>query len=224
MDDLYLAYLVQLAYFFTLLSYCFRNMTWLRLSALVASGVAVYYALYVARSPLWTPILWYSLFALVNLGQLLLAAWRKRSVALGPVEKFLHQTALANFPPAEVLSFSRVGRTGRLPKSTQLIEVNTKLSELYCVLQGVAGVSVNQQPVAELGPGCFVGEMSLLTKQPTRADVFANEDLELMIWPYAEIEKWVGAEASRLGLLQTALGTQVVEQLLRQQGPEDRAG
>lgn len=225
MGDFYFIYLVQLSYFFTLLSFCCRNVNWLRSAALVASAIAIYYSLHVSATPLWTPVLWHSLFFLVNLAQLLASAWRRRAVALTPVESFLHQTALANFPPAEVRSFTRIGRLAQLPVNAQLVQINTKLAELYCVLRGRAGVFVGEQNVAELGPGCFVGEMSLLTKAATRADVFAADSLELVIWPHVEIEKWVGAEASRLGLLQTALGTQVVEQLLRQQTPpEDKAG
>ena len=70
------------------------------------------------------------------------------------------------------------------------------------------------------GSGCCISKASasLLTenlKGKTRADVVASEALRVMIWPHQEIENWVAGDAKRLMIFQAALGTQVVEQLLR---------
>jgi len=209
-------YIGQGAYFLTLISFSLRNMDWLRAVAIVASALAIYYSAYASSQPLWIPILWNSVFILVNGIQLLLTRWRKRNVWLDPVESFLHKTVLGSFPPAEIKSFVKKASEGELPAGKQLVHTGTDLKFLFCILKGKVEIFSNHKKTAELGPGYFVGEMSLLTRSPTRADVTAKENLKVLVWSHEEIEKWVDSDATRLSLLQTALSTQVVDQLLRQ--------
>lgn len=137
-------------------------------------------------------------------------------VNLDPLESFLHKTVLSNFPPAEIKSFLQVASEAELPAGKQMVGAGKNLKCLFCILKGKVEIFSNGKKTAELGAGYFVGEMSLLTRSVTRADVVAKEDLKLLVWPHEEIEKWVNSDASRFGLLQTSLSTQVVEQLLRQ--------
>lgn len=210
-------YIAQAAYGLTLLSYSVRNVAWLRALAIAASCVAILYGFNASREPLWIPILWNLLFITVNGVHLALSRWRARDVALGPLEDFLAKTVLMNFPQAEVRSFTALAGEGELAAGSQLIHFNTEISHLFCILKGKVDIMVKERKVAELGPGRFVGEMSLLTRSRTRADVIVAEDLKVLVWKHEDIEKWVNSDASRLGLLQSALGTQIVEELLRQQ-------
>lgn len=220
MGNSYLFYAAQAAYFLTFLSFAVRNVAWLRFFALLSSGAAIFYGFYASSEPLWIPILWNSLFVVVNAAHLALSKWRTRDVKLGALEDFLAKTVLMNFPPAEVRSFTALSAEGELPAGKQLIQEGTKISHLFCILKGEVDVMVKNKRVAGLGPGRFVGEMSLLTRSSTRADVVAAKDLRLLVWTHESIEKWVDSDASRLGLLQSALGTQVVEELLRQQASQ----
>ncbi|HEY8279976.1 MAG TPA: cyclic nucleotide-binding domain-containing protein [Bdellovibrionota bacterium] len=212
-----LFYIAQIGYLLTLVSYGVRNVAWLRSIAIAASSAAIYYSFVVADEPLWIPILWHALFVLMNGVHLVLSRWRSRDVKLDALEDFLAKTVLMNFPPAEVKSFSSLAGEGELPSGSQMIRAGTSIQHLFCILKGKVDVLAQGKKVAELGPGRFVGEMSLLTRSATRADVVAAADLKLLVWTHENIEKWVNSDASRLGLLQTALGTQVVEELLRQQ-------
>lgn len=210
-------YIAQAAYGLTLLSYSVRNVAWLRALAIAAGCVAIFYGFNASREPMWIPIFWNLLFIIVNGVHLALSRWRARDVALGPLEEFLAKTVLMNFPQAEVRSFTALAGEGELPAGSQLIHFNTEISHLFCILKGKVDIMVKERKVAELGPGRFVGEMSLLTRSRTRADVIVAEDLKVLVWKHEDIEKWVNSDASRLGLLQSALGTQIVEELLRQQ-------
>lgn len=212
-----LFYVAQAAYGLTLLSYSVRNVAWLRALAITAGIAAIFYGFNASREPLWIPILWNLLFIMVNGVHLALSRWRARSVALGPLEDFLAKTVLMNFPPAEVRSFTALAGEGELATGAQLIHNNTEIEHLFCILKGKVDIIAKERKVAELGPGRFVGEMSLLTRSRTRADVVVAEDLKVLVWKHEDIEKWVNSDASRLGLLQSALGTQIVEELLRQQ-------
>lgn len=212
----YLIYIGQLSYLLTLCSYAIRNVNWLRGVAIAASIVAIYYSATASSDPLWIPILWNLAFITLNTIQLLLTKWRARAVSLDPIENFLSKTVLSNFPPAEVKSFASISGEAEAPAGQQIIRAGSELQHLFCITQGKVDILVNGQKTAELSAGYFLGEMSLLTRSPARADVLASENLKLLVWPHDAIEKWVDSDASRLTLLQTAMGTQVVDQLLRQ--------
>jgi CRP-like cAMP-binding protein len=212
----FLVYLGQATYLLMLLAFGMRNIAWLRGLAIIASIATIYYSISGNSEPLWIPALWNLAFIAMNVGQLMFARWRARLVTLNPVETFLSKTVLANFPPAEIKSFAQVAGEGDLQHGKQLIRQGSDLAHLFCILQGKVDIKVNGKKHAELTAGYFVGEMCLLTKSKTRADVFAASDLKLLVWPHEDIEKWVSSDPMRLSLLQTALGSQVVDQLLRQ--------
>ncbi|MGZ3693424.1 MAG: Crp/Fnr family transcriptional regulator [Bdellovibrionota bacterium] len=209
--------LIQFAYVLTLASFCVRNFTVLRCFAIAASIATIFYAASFKEATLWVPILWNTLFICANVLQLSLARWKNRGAKLNPLETFLAKTALESFPPSEIKSFVRVASEGELAVGQPLIRSGTQLSHLFCILQGEADITLNSTKLDRFGPGKFLGEMSLLTQSLTRADVTAATNMKLLVWPHNEIEKWVGSDSSRLGLLQTALGRQVVEALLKQQ-------
>lgn len=210
------SYLAQSSYLLMLLAFSIRDLKWLRCFAMASSVAAIYYA---STQPeiLWTPILWNSLFLFVNFLHLGLDIWSRRKQALDPLEQFLSKTVLANFPAHEVKSFAKFAQEGEVDAGVQLIKANSEIQHLFCILQGHVEIFSKGKKVAELKPGRFVGEMSFLTKAKTRADVVALEKLKILAWPVADIDAWVGEDPIRLGLLQTALGTQIVEELLRQQ-------
>lgn len=217
MENTNLIYIAQLAYCLTFFSYSMRSMFWLRVGAIVAAFATIYYSFHVASEPLWIPILWNALFILANGLHLTVSKWRSRDVTLDALEDFLAKTVLANFPPAEVRSFAQLASEGALLPGARMIHAGTQIKYLFCILKGKVSVLSQGRKIAELGPGRFVGEMSLLTRSLTRADVDVEQDLKVLVWTHEAIEDWVNGDASRLGLLQTALGTQVVEELLRQQ-------
>jgi hypothetical protein len=208
-------YAAQLAYALTLVSYGARNMVALRLAAIAASCAVIYYAAVASAEPLWLPLLWNIAFAFVNLGHLAYNRWQTRNLRLDPLEDFLAKTVLANFPAPEVRRFAAIATQGTLPAGSAMIHAGTEIHQLFCILQGRVDVVVNGVKVAELGPGRFVGEMSLLTRSRTRADVVVAADLQALAWKHEDIDSWVSGDANRLALLQTAMGTQVVEELLR---------
>jgi hypothetical protein len=216
METWFYAYLAHITYFFLLASYLTRKMSWLRVCAIMASVVTVFYAANVGSEPLWIPIFWNLAFIAVNGSQLAFQHWQGRLGRFTPTEHFLSKTVLQNFPPAEVKSFTEIARPGLLDQGNYLVQEGTELAYLFCLLKGKVDVVAQHRKVTELTAGHFVGEMSLLTQSAARANVVAVTDLELICWDHHAIEAWVNSDATRLGLLQAALGTQVVNQLLQQ--------
>jgi CRP/FNR family transcriptional regulator, cyclic AMP receptor protein len=53
--------------------------------------------------------------------------------------------------------------------------------ELLLILEGTAEVERNNEPIARLGRGDFVGEMAVLTHSPRNATVTATSDLVVLV-------------------------------------------
>jgi CRP-like cAMP-binding protein len=95
------------------------------------------------------------------------------------------------------------------PAGTVLLEQDAVGHELFIILEGAATVSRNGRKITTLGPGAFIGEMSLLDKGPRVATVKADTDIRLLVLTQQEFfglleevpgiaRKFLSAMASRL--------------------------
>jgi len=72
------------------------------------------------------------------------------------------ETALERQLSATIMRGGAKPRTRRLEAGTTLTEQGAPGDELYLLLDGVLGVEVDGEPVAEVGPGAILGERALL--------------------------------------------------------------
>lgn len=216
----YFEYFVHIAYLLTLLAFMVNRLVWLRMLVVVASVLTIVYSYTVPRMPLWIPIIWHSLFIVANLGHLFWARLRNRNIQLNALEDFLAQTALVNFPSAEVKRFAMQAEDRVVGPQQQIISEGQPVPQLFFMVHGTVNVIQAGQVIAQLTPGYFVGEMSLLTKSMAKATVVTAEECRVLSWPHEKIDEWVSGDMNRLSLLQTALGSQIVEVLMQRSVPE----
>jgi hypothetical protein len=218
MDKASLYYLSQLGCLLLVASFAMPKAKWQRGLA-IGAGVVFFLSGFATFPEIdWAPLFWGAAAIAVN-AYFLTSKELQEKVAklrLDPVDNFLAKTALANFPHAELKSFVGIAKEGVLPVNRVLIQSGKKLEYLFCVLEGGVEVRKGGKKITALGAGCFVGEMSLLTKALTRAEVVTSATSKFLVWSHADIDTWVSGDSVRLSILQTALGTQVVEELLRQ--------
>jgi hypothetical protein len=225
MNPSHLFYLVQAGYALTLLACAFKSTVRLRLALCASSLLFIAYGFMAAAQPLWFPIVWNALFIAAHSYYLFFRFGSGETTLVNPTAIFLSKTALSNFPAGEVNSFLALANEGELPKGHAMIQVDTELQYLFCILQGGVEVRKGGKKITELKAGCFVGEMSLLTKSRTRADVYTLENSRFLAWKHSDINDWLAKNPVRLSYLQSALGAQVVEELLRQnQEMQEAAG
>src|SRR6202453_2549970 len=65
----------------------FRNIVYLRLSLITASGLEIIYNFFVAGRPLWSPILWSSAIIAINVFQIFYILYQKRFLNLTSDER-----------------------------------------------------------------------------------------------------------------------------------------
>ncbi|NLF69191.1 MAG: cyclic nucleotide-binding domain-containing protein [Candidatus Anammoximicrobium sp.] len=89
------------------------------------------------------------------------------------------------------------GRERRVPAQASITEEGLRPEALYLVLQGLLQVAIasgGDRPLAVLGPGELVGEMSLLENRPASATVKAVEPTVLLAVPHEVLAAKLSAE------------------------------
>jgi len=98
-------YFIHAANVLLLLAYSVRDILWLRLFALASSLIAMPY-FFLQPTPLWAPLAWSTLFAVINLFQ----SWRlfveRRPVKLTPEEEDVRRLVFRDLAPRKVFAGS----------------------------------------------------------------------------------------------------------------------
>ena len=135
--------------------------------------------------------------------------------------------AMANDAPAGLagrihqlfpaLTESEIGRAGRFgtvhkyPRGTRLYSAGERAPGMFVVLDGIVAISQrdgrgNVAPIVREGPGQFSGEIALLSDRYALTDGVAEEDVEVLLLPPAQLRALIIAEAD--------LGERIVRALI----------
>jgi CRP-like cAMP-binding protein len=205
------AYLVHVGYFLMLCALVARDILWLRAMLACAQGVLAAYAFAIAVRPI---ALWNVLFVAINVAWVARIVLERRAVALSPELADLRERHFSAMSVPEFLRFWRMGTRTRL-RDAVLTDNGRRPSALYFVLQGRATVRRNGHLVADLGPGQFAGEMSLVTMQPANADVQVAGSAEVIAWPVEELLALRDGQSPLWTHLQAAIGLDLVGKIRR---------
>ncbi|MGZ3654465.1 MAG: cyclic nucleotide-binding domain-containing protein [Bdellovibrionota bacterium] len=206
------AIVAQFAYLSMLFGLLGRNFDLLRKCFLLGSALAVAYSLCATDGTLWIPLLWNSCFLVINGIHLAYNRAKKRRETLDAVEQFLKRTSFASFPAHLLKTFVRMGMEGTAKAGQPLVNSEAPEREVVCILKGTAKVMENGNCLYEIKPGRLVGVLSYLCEYAA-GDVVAASEMKVIVWTAGALEQWVGTDPARLAFLQSALGSQLVEQL-----------
>jgi CRP/FNR family transcriptional regulator, cyclic AMP receptor protein len=81
----------------------------------------------------------------------------------------------------ELKTVARHVETVRLDPGVELTRQGDEGDAFYVILDGSCRVDVDGEPVSELGPGDYLGELALLDGEPRSATVVAGDDLEVAV-------------------------------------------
>jgi CRP-like cAMP-binding protein len=102
------------------------------------------------------------------------------STSQSPGELLAGVPLFADCDDRELAEIAGLARRRRAAAGTVLVTEGEPGTEFFVVVDGRASVSVGGEPVAELGPGSFFGEMALLDGGERMATVTAAGDIELL--------------------------------------------
>lgn len=97
-------------------------------------------------------------------------------------ERLAGNDALTGYTADDIGKLASLGDEVTVRAGEELTVEGGYGGEAFLVLSGTAQVTRGQEHIADLGPGAFVGEMSLLDHQPRSASVTALTDVQVLVF------------------------------------------
>ena len=204
-------YIVHLGYLLQLFALLARDVLWLRGILVAAQSVLAFYAW---TQGLWPYVFWNALFVTINIWWVMKLLRERAAVELPEELKPIHEKHFAALSQPEFLRIWLEGAR-RTERDVQLVRQGTRPDALYFLLRGEVAVRQKTRDLAHLGVGDFVAEMSLLTGEPTTADVLAMGEIEYMEWPAEKLARVRKTNPMLWSKIQSVLGHDLVEKIRR---------
>lgn len=204
----------HLAFGLIAFSFLVKDILYLRLVSVVASLFSVLYNFYIPAEPMWIAIGWNIIFILLNLYHVAVIIYEKRPVDMTDKEKELYETMFKGLTPVEFLKITKVAEWKKFNTPLPIITQGKPVKDLILIYNGTVDVLVNDNKVAELKDGQFVGEMSFLTERPATATCKVEHNAECLVWNQKDFKDLLKRNPSLYFTIQSLLSEQVSNNLV----------
>ncbi|MFT5170238.1 MAG: hypothetical protein ACI9BD_000004 [Candidatus Marinamargulisbacteria bacterium] len=194
------------------MAYVVRDIMWLRILTIVGAFCTFPYFFFQPET-LWSALFWQSAFILINAVNLVYLLLERRPVNLTADQKRLYLLLFRSFSPRELLKLLSIVEWKEAKTSEKLIEKNKPLDTLQLIFQGMVKVEAKGKVVGYIQDGGFVGEMSLVSNEPTSADVIAVQDTEYLSWDRSKLESFFAKNPALKDTLWGLLGLDMASKL-----------
>jgi hypothetical protein len=155
-------------------SYVVTNIYWLRLLAIVALTTEAIYFYVVGDQRLWVGILWAGVFNGINIVQLIVLTHARIKVRMSEEERTLHASAFGRLDEVDFSRILAVGDFEDISGGMKLTRQDHRVENVRLLLRGRAHVLVDDNIIACLRPGDFVGEMAFIGRCNASATVVTD--------------------------------------------------
>ena len=131
-----------------------------------------------------------------------------------PKEKELYETMFRGLSPVEFLKITKIANWKEYKSPLPIITQGKPVNDLILIYNGLVDVIVNDNKVAELKDGQFVGEMSFLTEKPATATCKVKHDTECLVWEQKTFKELLKRNPSLYFTIQSSLSAQVSSALV----------
>jgi Popeye protein conserved region len=183
-------YLVHFSNILLLVSYSVRDMLWLRWFAVAAALTNMPYFL-LQPTVLWPPILWGSVFTVINLYQISRIYLERRPVVLSQDEQRLYDLAFRSLRPREFLSLTLVGEWKDAAVGDKVLTEGEPVSRLCISIAGNAEVSKQGKPVGMLEAGHIIGTAIVMAGSPSPIEATFTQPARYIAWPLASLRTFM---------------------------------
>jgi len=204
----------HLAFGLIAFSFLVKDILYLRILSILASLFSVLYNFYIPVEPMWLAINWNIIFVLVNIYHIAVIIYEKRPVKMSSKEKELYETMFRGLSPVEFLKITKIAQWKKFKSPLPIIQQGKPVNDLILIYNGVVDILVNDNKVAELKDGQFVGEMSFLTEKPATATCKVTHTTECLVWPQKDFKDLLKRNPSLYFTIQSLLSEQVSNNLV----------
>ena len=204
----------HLAFGLIAFSFLVKDIFWLRILSIAASLFSVFYNYVIPAEPMWLAINWNFIFIAVNLYHIAVILYEKREVKMDDKNQELYDTLFKEMTPVEYLKISRAAKWELVKSGQRIITQGMPVPDLYLIYNGTVDVVVDNEQIAELKDGEFVGEMSFLTEKVATATCKVKYDAQCLVWKQKEFKELLKRNPSLYFTIQSVLSAQVSDKLV----------
>ena len=204
----------HLAFGLIAFSYLVKDIMYLRILSIVASLFGMFFNYTVPTEPLWLPIGWNAIFVMVNIYHISVLLYEKRPVQMDDKNTELYNTLFKELTPVEYLKISKAACWKNYEPNDVLIRQQHLVPDLILIYNGTIDVKVDDNKVAELRDGQFVGEMSFLTEKSATATCVVKHPTKCLVWKQQEFKDLLKRNPSLYFTIQSLLSAQVSSNLV----------
>jgi len=205
----------HLAFGLIAFSFLVKDIFWLRIVSILASLFSVFYNYLIPLEPMWLAINWNFIFIAVNLYHIAVILYEKREVKMDAKNQELYDTLFSEMTPVEYLKISRAAKWELVKAGERIITQGMPVPDLYLIYNGTVDVIVDNEQIAELKDGEFVGEMSFLTEKVATATCKVKYDAQCLVWKQKEFKELLKRNPSLYFTIQSVLSSQVSDKLVK---------
>ena len=205
----------HLAFGLIAFSFLVKDIFWLRIVSILASLFSVFYNYLIPLEPMWLAINWNFIFIAVNLYHIAVILYEKREVKMDAKNQELYDTLFSEMTPVEYLKISRAAKWEMVKSGERIITQGMPVPDLYLIYNGTVDVIVDNEHIAELKDGEFVGEMSFLTEKVATATCKVKYDAQCLVWKQKEFKELLKRNPSLYFTIQSVLSSQVSDKLVK---------
>jgi len=179
----------HLSFGLTALSFIMRDILVLRVLAIASCCFGIVYNYFLPAGPLWLVIFWISVFAVINIVNVVLLCIQNRGITFSDEERELYETLFRNFSPVEFMKLMNLGRWDKSMEGEILATENEPLQDVKLIYNGEVAVERQRREIASLRDGTFIGEMSYLQNSNATATVRTKRPTRYVAWPREDLRK-----------------------------------
>jgi len=204
----------HLAFGLIAFSFLVKDIFWLRILSIAASLFSVFYNYVIPAEPMWLAINWNFVFITVNIYHIAVILYEKREVKMDDKNQELYDTLFKEMTPVEYLKISRAAKWEMVKAGQRIITQGMPVPDLYLIYNGTVDVLVDNEQIAQLKDGEFVGEMSFLTEKVATATCKVKYDAQCLVWKQREFKELLKRNPSLYFTIQSVLSAQVSDKLV----------
>ena len=204
----------HLAFGLIAFSFLVKDIFWLRILSILASLFSVFYNYTIPTEPMWLAINWNFIFVGVNLYHIGIILYEKREVKMDEKDEELYQTLFKEMSPVEYLKISRAEKWETLKPGKRIITQGMPVPDLYLIYNGTVDITIDNEHIAQLKDGEFVGEMSFLTEKVATATCKVKYEAQCLVWKQREFKELLKRNPSLYFTIQSVLSAQVSDKLV----------
>jgi hypothetical protein len=171
----------HLSFLIIALSLLMRDIILLRALGIISGIVGIYYNYWVTDEHLWVPIIWLTIFMLINIFMIATFYITNSDANLTDDELAIWKMNFLGLATDEYRRIKRIFEFRSYGGSDVLIHAGTETAFLYFVTSGQLRVERDNEEIGKLTQGDIVGEMSFLTDSRANADVIAVEETTCIV-------------------------------------------